>query len=757
MIYVILVIAASVVSVGVVVWARRRTLMKDWGEAWDAMDARPQNSLLVFQRFLRFSDSKLRWLGPTVAARTRLGLVVCLLRLGRRERADHELRALKDGPGLSNPDHVLLCRAYLAVPIEALPEDAVVDWAKLLTFPDEDCAVETRSQVQEALRQLLMTGADSSPSEIDLALARIAAVIEIEPVPAWVHYCHGLALAIRGEWQEAVVALEESVELDPHQANVRMALGRAYRELGNLASARSHLEEANRLEPNAQVACEVGTVIVAEAEGMAADDPSRESTLAHAVTLLQQATSEDAALIDAWIGIGRAERLRGHLDEACVVLRRAIVLDDDSAEAHNELGQVLLAQGHREQGRRHVRTACRLDANLFEAIRLAGNLEFEDAKYADALKFYRHLHANDCDDYVVVFRLAKCYLETGKPGRAVNLLKGRPSLDPGATLVLGRALAQQKNWDEALATLECDDPNAMGNEYRYYLACARAANRKLSDAEDLLKSLVDSEEWQERARRQMGHVKLLQGDIEEARGLYASNNGNPDSAFDLGRLELLAGTPEAAKPCFERAARVNNNHRATDFGLAYTLAELGDCGELHALASRGHQAATEELADRAFEEGRYLEATRLHEKSIRKMQHVPTSVLSRLVVAYLQLHRYREALTHLVELHERCPEDEAVRFNLAVCRFHLGRSSFAHAQYEVACRQFAYAEELLREAAPNQADAVLAWQLEAGYREAMSILGSKSRRTSELKRACELFDFGCQKASNLNTGEEVQR
>ena len=60
----------------------------------------------------------------------------------------------------------------------------------------------------------------------------------------------GLALAMMGRYQEAIVQFEQGVALDPADPAAQLNLAVALAETGRKADARIHAEEAVRLKPN---------------------------------------------------------------------------------------------------------------------------------------------------------------------------------------------------------------------------------------------------------------------------------------------------------------------------------------------------------------------------------------------------------------------------------------------------------------------------------------------------------------------------
>ena len=197
------------------------------------------------------------------------------------------------------------------------------------------------------------------------------------------------------------------------------------------------------------------------------------------------------------------------------------------------LGEYQLAAGNRTEARESLGRALELDAALPQAHRQLADLEFADGNFAAALDAYRSLPSGEQDSPALQDRLARCYLETGRPEGAIELLAGRQKLEPAARLVLARSQARLGRWSEALKTFQAVRVATPTAEWAYYYAAALAACGKHAEAEGLFKKLASDPGWKDRARRQLGHLRLLQGDKVKAGELYRSANGA--GSFDLGR------------------------------------------------------------------------------------------------------------------------------------------------------------------------------------------------------------------------------
>jgi chemotaxis protein methyltransferase CheR len=82
--------------------------------------------------------------------------------------------------------------------------------------------------------------------------------------------------------------------------------------------------------------------------------------LDEALGLCRAALEKDRLLPEAHRLVAAIHQERGEVEAAVAALRRAVYLDPDSAEAHRALGHLLLKQGERRRGQRHLETAARL-------------------------------------------------------------------------------------------------------------------------------------------------------------------------------------------------------------------------------------------------------------------------------------------------------------------------------------------------------------------------------------------------------------
>jgi len=163
--------AAAAGVVALVLWWRRRA--GQWNKAWELVESQPEDALTLFRklaprRVTRPGSSKAR----QKLSRAHLGEALCLLRLSRVSEAAAALAKAEQLSALSDDDHVLLCRAYLAVDAEHLPDAAVDAWIKLLKLGEEVCDQPTRKDAQAKPRGLLEVNEGDAPDRLKQVVAR---------------------------------------------------------------------------------------------------------------------------------------------------------------------------------------------------------------------------------------------------------------------------------------------------------------------------------------------------------------------------------------------------------------------------------------------------------------------------------------------------------------------------------------------------------------------------------------------------------
>ena len=125
----------------------------------------------------------------------------------------------------------------------------------------------------------------------------------------------GLALASRGQVDEAIAHYRQALDIKPDYAEAHINLGNALADRGQFDEAIAHYRQALEIKPDN---------------------------------------------VDAHYNLGLALAGRGQVDEAITCFRKALEIKPDDAEAHNNLANALAARGHVDEAIAHYRTALEL-------------------------------------------------------------------------------------------------------------------------------------------------------------------------------------------------------------------------------------------------------------------------------------------------------------------------------------------------------------------------------------------------------------
>jgi len=147
---------------------------------------------------------------------------------------------------------------------------------------------------------------------------------------------HGLALIAidRGLPEKAVPLLVTCLQITPNDPIYRTSLGLALLKAGHTADAAAHLLEATNRAPH-----------LPEPRLHLARALSRLGRQAQALEILTETAAHFPSRADLWIAKGQEERLQNQPKAAEISFRRALELLPEDANALNDLGVVIRAQG----------------------------------------------------------------------------------------------------------------------------------------------------------------------------------------------------------------------------------------------------------------------------------------------------------------------------------------------------------------------------------------------------------------------------
>ena len=308
--------------------------------------------------------------------------------------------------------------------------------------------------------------------------------MRLDPAAGESHAFLGTVLRERGDWAGARVSLQRAIALLPQTAAVFIDLGITYLRAGRLDRALGQFEAGLNLPPASPPTPDWDGAVAALHEALSAHGaaaPQRKDGTPAAVRERAEAHNLLGRLL------GRAGAASGDVGSA---FREAIRLRPDYAEAHNNLGLVLIQAGDDPNGIAALREAVRLAPDYADAhANLGAALTPTDPE--EAIRELENAVALAPASVKARFNLATAYGSSARYGAAKEIDELRKVIDRSpafapARFALGKALLSDGNVTEAVATLQEAarlEPTSGETHYQLGLALARAGRKDEAAAE----------------------------------------------------------------------------------------------------------------------------------------------------------------------------------------------------------------------------------------------------------------------------------
>jgi tetratricopeptide (TPR) repeat protein len=247
----------------------------------------------------------------------------------------------------------------------------------------------------------LKGGALSLPDLSRKAVAMERRALAIDPKLADAHRWLGLSLLSLTQYDEAIAAMEEAARLEPGDANVYTALGRAYWiGKGDLNQGISYLERAAAINPDLGWAhLQLGLLYA-----LRGDYEKAETACQHAVDMQERFISgrEGLQILGAYTRLGYVYYLQGRYDDALAAYEREVSAIKVSDHALKE------------------RSLIELDHKIGATYLKMGRTEDADRHFAAAWKAFKGRLARGADDPFTKYYIAALSALRGEPDRALR-------------------------------------------------------------------------------------------------------------------------------------------------------------------------------------------------------------------------------------------------------------------------------------------------------------------------------------------------
>jgi len=388
--------------------------------------------------------------------------------------------------------------------------------------------------------------------QYDCAAEAFRAALKFEPGSAPLYYLVGLSLYSSGHAEEAVSALQQSVQLNdalkPH-----LILGAALDQLHRSAEAKAEWEKALKIDPHSTDAIDwLSKALLAEGDFGAA------------IALLRSAPADE----NLTLRLAQVYDKAGMLDKAAEVLKRALVSHPSSLPLSNALTTILVKQTLYQDAIRLAAKTARLHPGNLDAQRQYFRLMVLNDDYALAQPLGRKLLIAAPHDFDILYLNGIMERAGGQFPAARKHLEEAVKLDPNyynARYNLGVVLAELKDFPGAREQLEkAIALGATEPEVRFKLASVLRTMGETEAAQEQLK--IYQQELQARESHALAVSKAAQGD-----------------------KELETGDPQKAVAFYREALTAEPRNTLMSFKLALALDRTGSTDEERTLLEQAIQ------------------------------------------------------------------------------------------------------------------------------------------------------------------------
>jgi tetratricopeptide (TPR) repeat protein len=401
----------------------------------------------------------------------------------------------------------------------------------------------------------------------------------------------------------------------------------------------------------------------------------REGHLAEAIAEYERALEAEPKHAQAWNNLGVTLDAQGKYERARRCFRKAVAADPRYAEAHFNLGLAYFWRNDHLLATRHFEKAVALEPRRASGpYTKLGAVYLAQGEKERAVEAYQRALEASADDgrpnTEAHQGLARAYLGLGRVDEAVATLRTAVEAfprDASARAAYGDALKAKGDLDGALAQYEERlklEPTA---EAKLALAGAYARKRVGAKAEPLYAAVMEEEPEHRDARLGLADLYLAMGRYDEAEQLLKQLGKDTAALARLGILHSRRGRPDLAVPELEAVTKKDPAQLEARAELGFLYLRGGDTqramrtlGNVVAVDPR-HPLGLLYLGHALYQVGRAREA----EQSFREATRAdptfgePHYALGQLLEAAGRLEEAREAYEKAAELQRDHPDAAA--------------------------------------------------------------------------------------------------
>ncbi|MBI5752136.1 MAG: tetratricopeptide repeat protein [Hydrogenophilales bacterium] len=398
--------------------------------------------------------------------------------------------------------------------------------------------------------------------------------VYVEDADAW--YGLGNFLYQMERADEAISALEKSVQLNANIADAHFKLGSLYQDQGLMPQARASYERVIVLSPeNAQAVNNLGVIL------------DMQGQVSEAIDRYRNAVSLDSKLIVAYLNLGNLFFRLGRYDEAAQIFNTVIAIEPRSTAAQLGLSAVLVQNNNFDQAKALLYKVVRDCPEYADGWIKLGEVLTQVGDTKGAVEIYQQALKSHPQHTGLLNNLGQVHAQVGALEQALECFLSASQSDQTCVSCIvnaGTIFQQLERYQEAeqyfLMAL-----TKFPNEFQCHLAYANylVARNQLNEAQRQVDIVLSLRPNSPKAQTCLASLRVAQGQPEQAALLYeaalAQGYKNAGVYTALGGLYTQSADFDRALECFDEALKFAPNMHEYRFNRAYLLLLLGRLGE----------------------------------------------------------------------------------------------------------------------------------------------------------------------------------
>jgi tetratricopeptide (TPR) repeat protein len=326
---------------------------------------------------------------------------------------------------------------------------------------------------------------------------------------------------------------------------------------------------------------QAGRLFEAEHLGVIAHQTGRSD---NSLDLIRRAIALNPNYAEAHNNLGNVLKDKGQLDDAIMAWHQAIALNPNLPDAHGNLGAALKDKGHLDEAIAAYRRAIALNPKYAEAHTNLGSALRDKGQLDDAIAAHRQAIALNPRFAAAHNNLGVALRDKGQLDDAIAAYREAIALNPNSSDAysnLGNVLKDQRRLDDAIAAhrqaiaLRPNFAEAQSN-----LAAALKDNGLLDDAIAAYRQAIFLRPNYAEAHTNLGNALKDKGRLEEAiaacRQVVALYPNSPEAHSNLGTALQDHGLLDDAGAAYRQAIALNPNLAEAHYNLSLLFLARGD-------------------------------------------------------------------------------------------------------------------------------------------------------------------------------------